>query len=86
MNFYDLNAKFVNYELSCMKWVFNWGSLLFLMTKYLVSSVKLYSCFFIVRGRMKFSYHTLWPSTYQITCSIISCIANVDGGFNRKCP
>ena len=25
MNFYDLNAKFVNYELNRMKWVFNWG-------------------------------------------------------------
>ena len=56
MNFYDLNAKFGNYELSRMKWVFDWGSLLFMMTKNFFFLVKLLYIFFTVRGRMDIKY------------------------------
>ena len=47
--------KIGNYELSRMKWVFDWGSLLFMMTKYFFSE-KPNSVIFIVRGRIEFSY------------------------------
>ena len=56
IKFYELNAKFGNYELSHMKWVLDWGSLLFKMRKSFFFSVKLICIFFAARGRMKISY------------------------------
>ena len=41
IKFYELNAKFGNYELSRIKWVLDLGSPLFLMTKYFFFSLKL---------------------------------------------
>ena len=55
MKFYE-KKKIGNYELSRMKWVFDWGSLLFMMTKYFFFSEKPNSVLFIVRGRIEFSY------------------------------
>ena len=59
IKFYELNAKFGNYELSRMKWVLDWGSPLFMMTKYFFFSEKLISIFFTARGRLDFSYR-IW--------------------------
>ena len=56
MKFYEKKKKIGNYELSRMKWVFDWGSLLFMMTKYIFFSDKPNSVFFIVRSRIEFSY------------------------------
>ena len=56
IKFYELNAKFGNYELTRMKWVLYWGSPLFLMTKYFFLSLKLLYIFFTVRGRLEFPY------------------------------
>ena len=56
MKFYE-KKKIGNYELSRMKWVFDWGSLLLMMTKYFFFfSEKPNSDLFIVRGRIEFSY------------------------------
>ena len=67
IKFYELNAKFGNYELSHMKWVLDWGSLLFMMTKYFIFSIKLISLFFTARGRMEFSYRIWSLLTLVIT-------------------
>ena len=56
IKFYELNAKFGNYELSRMKWVLDWGSPLFMMTKSFFFSVKLNYIFFAARGWMQISY------------------------------
>ena len=46
IKFYELNAKFGNYELSRMKWVLDWGSPLFKMTKSFFFLSKTYLYFF----------------------------------------
>ena len=46
IKFYELNAKFGNYELSHMKWVLDWGSPLFKMTKSFFFLSKTYLYFF----------------------------------------
>ena len=56
MKFYELNAKLGNYELSHMKWVFDWGLPRSLMTKFIFFSEKLLYIFFTIRGRIEFSY------------------------------
>ena len=67
IKFYEINAKFGNYELSRIKWVLDWGSPLFMMTKYLFFSVKLINIFFTVRGKMEFSYPIRSELTLVIT-------------------
>ena len=56
IKFYELNANFGNYELSRMKWVLDWGSPLFMITKYLFFLSKTYLYFFTARGKMEFLY------------------------------
>ena len=67
IKFYELNAKFGNYELSRMKWVLDCGSPFFMMTKYFFSSVKLNSILFTARARMEFSYRIRSLLTLVIT-------------------
>ena len=62
-----MKKKIGNYELSHMKWVLDWGSLLFMMTKYFIFSIKLISLFFTARGRMEYSYRIWSLLTLVIT-------------------
>ena len=49
IKFYELNAKFGNYELSRMKWVLDWEPPCFMMTKYLFFLRKTYFYFFLLQ-------------------------------------
>ena len=64
---YELNANFDHYEFSRVKWVLDWGSPLFMMTKYLFFLSKTYLYFFTARGKMEFSYRIRSLLTLVIT-------------------
>ena len=57
IKFYELNAKFGNYELSRMKWVMDWGSPLFMMKKYIFFLTKTYFYFFLLQ-EVAWNFHT----------------------------
>ena len=48
-----------------------------IITIYSFSKGRMFNKWYYLINRL--SYHNFWPSIYQITCSIFSCIANVGG-------